>query len=159
MKLIFQIPNKLYYIQNFLDYPTYKQLHHDVFRSNLINLKSTKNTWNPNLLKNYKNFPDRTDLIETYKPLQKLKILLNTNPFIKINYNEIKFVLHSMKDNSGINWHNDGIYQYGVLDASLKLPKLYEGKEIRDLVAGGLKLEPKESGFKDIEKFLSLLGA
>jgi hypothetical protein len=55
MKLIFQIPNKLYYIQNFLDYPTYKQLHHDVFRSNLINLKSTKNTWNPNLLKNYKN--------------------------------------------------------------------------------------------------------
>jgi hypothetical protein len=46
-----------------------------------------------------------------------------------------------------------------VLDASLKLPKLYEGKEIRDLVAGGLKLEPKESGFKDIEKFLSLLGA
>jgi hypothetical protein len=114
MKLIFQIPNKLYYIQNFLDYPTYKQLHHDVFRSNLINLKSTKNTWNPNLLKNYKNFPDRTDLIETYKPLQKLKILLNTNPFIKINYNEIKFVLHSMKDNSGINWHNDGIYQYGI---------------------------------------------
>ena len=46
-----------------------------------------------------------------------------------------------------------------VLDASLKLPKLYEGKDIRDLVARGLKLEPKESGFKDIEKFLSLLGA
>jgi hypothetical protein len=46
-----------------------------------------------------------------------------------------------------------------VLDACLKVPKLYEGSCIRELVAGGLKLEPKESGFKDIEKFLSLLGA
>jgi hypothetical protein len=46
-----------------------------------------------------------------------------------------------------------------VFDACLKVPKLYEGSCIRDLVAGGLKLEPKESGFKDIEKFLSLLGA
>jgi hypothetical protein len=48
---------------------------------------------------------------------------------------------------------------YKVFDACLKVPKLYEGSCIRDLVAGGLKLEPKESGFKDIEKFLSLLGA
>jgi hypothetical protein len=46
-----------------------------------------------------------------------------------------------------------------VFDACLKVPKLYEGSCIRDLVARGLKLEPKESGFKDIEKFLSLLGA
>jgi hypothetical protein len=46
-----------------------------------------------------------------------------------------------------------------VFDACLKVPKLYEGSCIRDLVAGGLQLEPKESGFKDIEKFLSLLGA
>jgi hypothetical protein len=46
-----------------------------------------------------------------------------------------------------------------VLDASLNVPKLYEGKDIKALVAGGLKLEPKESGFKDIQKFLSLLGA
>jgi hypothetical protein len=45
------------------------------------------------------------------------------------------------------------------IDASLNVPKLYEGSCIRDLVARGLKLEPKESGFKDIEKFLSLLGA
>ena len=46
-----------------------------------------------------------------------------------------------------------------VLDASCKAPKLYEGNDIRDLVAGGLKLEPKVQGFKEIEKFLSLLGA
>jgi hypothetical protein len=52
-----------------------------------------------------------------------------------------------------------GHAQNAVFDACLKVPKLYEGSCIRDLVAGGLKLEPKESGFKDIEKFLSLLGA
>ena len=46
-----------------------------------------------------------------------------------------------------------------VFDARDRLPKLYEGSCIRDLVAGGLKLKPKESGFKDIEKFLSNLGA
>ena len=46
-----------------------------------------------------------------------------------------------------------------VLDASLKLPKLYEGSCIRNLVACGLKLEPKVSGFKEIENYLSLLGA
>jgi hypothetical protein len=51
------------------------------------------------------------------------------------------------------------ITQTRVFDACLKVPKLYEGSCIRDLVAGGLKLEPKESGFKDIEKFLSLLDA
>jgi hypothetical protein len=39
------------------------------------------------------------------------------------------------------------------------LPKLYEGKDIRDLVAGGLKLEPKVSGFKEIENFLNTLDA
>ena len=44
-----------------------------------------------------------------------------------------------------------------VLDASLNVPKLYEGKEIRELVAGGLKQEPLRQGFPDIIKFLKCL--
>jgi len=44
-----------------------------------------------------------------------------------------------------------------VLDASLNVPKLYEGKEIRELVAGGLKHEPMHQGFPDIIKFLKCL--
>ena len=36
MKLIYSIPDKLYYIQNFLDYSTYKKLHYDVFKSKLV---------------------------------------------------------------------------------------------------------------------------
>jgi hypothetical protein len=46
-----------------------------------------------------------------------------------------------------------------VLDACLKVPKLYEGSCIRELVACGLTLEPNVSGFKEIENYLSLLDA
>jgi hypothetical protein len=46
-----------------------------------------------------------------------------------------------------------------VLDACLKLPKLYEGSCIRELVACGLKLEPRTQGFIQIEDFLSKLDA
>jgi hypothetical protein len=46
-----------------------------------------------------------------------------------------------------------------VLDACLKVPKLYEGSCIRELVANGLKLEPRTQGFIQIEDFLSKLDA
>jgi hypothetical protein len=44
-----------------------------------------------------------------------------------------------------------------VLDASLNVPKLYEGKEIRNLAAGGLVHKPMHQGFPDIIKFLKCL--
>jgi hypothetical protein len=44
-----------------------------------------------------------------------------------------------------------------VLDASLNVPKLYEGSCIRDLVARGLKHEPKLQGFSNIKNFLNCL--
>jgi hypothetical protein len=37
MNLAFQIPDKLYYIKNFLDYETYKEIHRQVFRDKNIN--------------------------------------------------------------------------------------------------------------------------
>ncbi len=46
-----------------------------------------------------------------------------------------------------------------VLDACLKVPKLYEGSCIRELVACGLKLGPRVQGFIQIEDFLSKLDA
>jgi hypothetical protein len=48
---------------------------------------------------------------------------------------------------------------YFVLDACLKVPKLYEGSCIRELVANGLKLEPRTQGWINSEEFLSVLGA
>ena len=44
-----------------------------------------------------------------------------------------------------------------VLDASLNVPKLYAGKDIRELAAGGLKQEPLRQGFEDITKYLERL--
>jgi hypothetical protein len=48
---------------------------------------------------------------------------------------------------------------WNVLDACLKVPKLYEGSCIRELVANGLKLEPRTQGWINSEEFLSVLGA
>jgi hypothetical protein len=72
---------------------------------------------------------------------------------------ETKFYAQVKRNFTEIQWTRLENLSVPVFDACLKVPKLYEGSCIRDLVAGGLKLEPKESGFKDIEKFLSLLGA
>ena len=46
-----------------------------------------------------------------------------------------------------------------VLDARDRLPKLYEGSRIRELVACGLKLDPRTQGWVNCSEFLSKLGA
>tara|TARA_R110002153_G_scaffold37980_1_gene110737 strand:+ start:2966 stop:3502 length:537 start_codon:yes stop_codon:yes gene_type:complete len=114
MELAFQIPNKLYYIKNFLDYKTYKKIHSEVFKDKLIDLKTTENEWEDNLSYGYKNFTKRTQFNGDQPLLKKIKILLQTNPFHKIKCNDFKFILHSMDDGCGINWHDDGGYDYGV---------------------------------------------
>ena len=114
MKLIYSIPDKLYYIQNFLDYTTYKKLHYDVFKSKLIKLNSTKKTWQKDLKYGYRNFVNNTILDINYKPLQKFKILLENNPFHKIKIKNFEPIIHSMSDGSGINWHDDHSHGYGI---------------------------------------------
>ena len=114
MKLIYSIPDKLYYIQDFLDYPAYKKLHYDVFKSKLINLRTTKEEWPKELKYGYKNFVENTCLDTKSKPLEKIKILLENNPFHKIKFSNFKPLIHSMSDGSGINWHNDDRHIYGI---------------------------------------------
>jgi hypothetical protein len=46
-----------------------------------------------------------------------------------------------------------------VNDARCRLPKLYEGSCIRELVACGLKLDPRTQGWSSCLEFLSTLGA
>lgn len=114
MKLIYSIPDKLYYIQNFLDYSTYKKLHYDVFKSKLIKLESTKKKWHQGLHYGYKNYVEKTILDTKYKPLEKIKILLENNPFHKIKFTRFNPLIHSMKDGTGINWHDDYKCKYGI---------------------------------------------
>ena len=113
-KLIYSIPGKLYYIQDFLDYPTYKKLHYDVFKSKLVNLKSTEQKWEKGLKHGHKNFVKYTTLDIKYKPLQKIKILLENNPFHKVKIKNFNPLIHSMDNDSGINWHDDSGHQYGI---------------------------------------------
>ena len=114
MKLIYSIPDKLYYIQNFLDYSTYKKIHYDVFKSKLIKLNSTEKVWQKGLKYGFKKYVKNTSLDVNYKPLQKIKILLENNPFHKIKIKKFEPLIHSMKDQSGINWHNDYGHLYGI---------------------------------------------
>jgi Rps23 Pro-64 3,4-dihydroxylase Tpa1-like proline 4-hydroxylase len=114
MKLIYSIPDKLYYIQNFLDAATYKKLHYDVFKSKLIKLESTEKKWNKDLMYGYQKYVENTSLNINYKPLQKIKILLENNPFHKIKIKKFKPLIHSMKNKCGINWHNDMNHKYGI---------------------------------------------
>ena len=46
-----------------------------------------------------------------------------------------------------------------VFDASCRLPKLYEGKDIRKLAACGLKLDACSSGYESCSRVFELLGA
>ena len=114
MKLTYQIPGKLYYIQQFLDYPTYKKIHYDVFRSKLINLDSTEKLWKNGLKYGYKNFVKKTGLDINYRPLQKIKILLENNLFHRLKIKKYEPMLHSMHDGTGINWHDDHGHTYGI---------------------------------------------
>jgi hypothetical protein len=67
---------------------------------------------------------------------------------------ETKFYAQVKKNFTEIQWT-----RLEVLDACCMLPKLYEGSCIRELVADGLKLEPRTQGWINSEEFLSKLGA
>tara|TARA_R110000803_G_scaffold129433_3_gene196706 strand:- start:364 stop:972 length:609 start_codon:yes stop_codon:yes gene_type:complete len=114
MKLIYSIPDKLYYIQNFLDYPTYKKLHYDVFKSKLINLRTTKEVWEKGLSHGFKEYVDHTALDTKHKALEKIKILLQNNVFHKVKLKYFQPLIHSMSEGVGINWHNDAGHEYGI---------------------------------------------
>ena len=114
MKLVYQIPNKLYYIQNFLDYRAYKQIHYDVFRSKRIKLNSVEGIWDDVLFRGAAVPPDKANLIDSYEPLKKFKILLKTNPFCPIKEKLNQFMHHSLKDGASINWHADAGYEHGI---------------------------------------------
>jgi Rps23 Pro-64 3,4-dihydroxylase Tpa1-like proline 4-hydroxylase len=114
MNLTYHIPDKLYYINNFLDYQTYKKLHYDVFKSKLVTLESIKGKWDEKLVYGHNKFTNRAILNDQNVLLNKLKILIKANPFHKIKNNNFVHMIHSMNDNAGINWHTDHGHQYGI---------------------------------------------
>jgi len=115
MKLAYSIPNKLWWIHDFLDKDMRKGMHHAIIRQRKkINLHSVEEDWTKNLYNNLE-FAKRVE-VDNYPPFEKLKTLIRHN--IYCNFSEIKHVstiIHFMTKNSGINWHNDGgAWKYGA---------------------------------------------
>ena len=115
MKLIYNLEDKLFYIQNFLPNHEYKRLHNEIFKeySELEYLHDASRSWGKDLLNNLET-PKRITIHESY--FKYYKTLLLHQPFIKIkNFNEsFNFLIHIMSKYSGINWHSDSHVEYGV---------------------------------------------
>ena len=96
MNLIYQIPDQLYYIQNFLDRDTYKGIHNSIFKErNKINLTSSKGIWDEILIKNI--IPPKRVGVSKYTPFEKLKILTKHNKFYQLKLDEINASIHYME--------------------------------------------------------------
>ena len=113
MHLAYSIPDKLWWIHNFLDKETYKGIHNAIIRERKqINLHSSGGVW-PEFLWNNIVPPKRTE-VDNYKPFETLKTLVKHNPYFQLGTAESRTTIHYMEKNSGINWHNDGKWTYGA---------------------------------------------
>ncbi len=114
MKLAFSIPNKLWWIHNFLDRDTYKGIHNAIIKQrDKINLKPVTGSWSKKLTMGLKD-PERVE-VSNYPPFEKLKTLLQRNPFVSLeDVTRITTAIHFMKKDTGINWHNDDKWKYGA---------------------------------------------
>ena len=115
MKLIYNLEDKLFYIQNFLPDYEYKRIHNEIFKEakKLIYLEDASKTWKKFLLNNLKS-PKRIEINENY--FQFYKTLLLHQPFIKLEKlnHKFNFMIYTMSKDSGINWHTDGHVEYGI---------------------------------------------
>jgi hypothetical protein len=115
MKLVYNLENKLFYIQNFLPNHEYKRLHNEIFKEvkKLELLEKASISWPKDLLNNLET-PKKVKINENY--FKFYKTLLLHQPFIKIKtFNEsLNFWIHIIGKNSGINWHEDSHAEYGV---------------------------------------------
>jgi|TARA_Y100000114_G_C11591512_1_gene246011 Rps23 Pro-64 3,4-dihydroxylase Tpa1-like proline 4-hydroxylase len=114
MKLVYSIPGKLWWIQDFLEYKFYKALHENIIKQReKLKLHSSEGIYDQKLLKNIKG-PLRSEISE-YEPFEKLTTLIKLNPFFQLhNIVKTHTIVHYMKKGSGINWHDDYLWKYGA---------------------------------------------
>tara|TARA_R100001086_G_C11814039_1_gene252350 strand:- start:747 stop:1283 length:537 start_codon:yes stop_codon:yes gene_type:complete len=114
MRLVYSIPNKLWWIHDFLDKETYQGIHNAIIKERKkINLGPAKDHWSDDLINNL--ISPQVVGVRDYKPFEKLKILVRNNPFFKFDKNVEKMIstIHFLNKGSGINWHNDHLWKYG----------------------------------------------
>tara|TARA_R110002020_G_scaffold456715_1_gene673325 strand:+ start:2014 stop:2538 length:525 start_codon:yes stop_codon:yes gene_type:complete len=111
MRLAFQIPGKLYWIHNFLSDSQYARIHRAVHKERKqLKYHSAMGVWDKVLITNLRP-PDRILVDNIFFTFYET--LLRHNPIFPIE-GKLKYVIHNMKFGSGINWHDDGSYTYGL---------------------------------------------
>lgn len=113
MRLIYNLDNKIIYLQNFLPDHEYKRLHNEIFKQHKeLNLELASKFVEKELLKNLIS-PKRIEINEDY--LKFYKTLLLHQRFLKIKTPAFqKNFIYFRQKNSGVNWHSDGHVDYGV---------------------------------------------
>ena len=114
MKLAYSIPGKVWWITNFLDYSTYKNIHNAIIHERKkINLHSTKGLWDDFLIDNIE--PPLKSEVSDYPPFEKLKTLVKHSAFFQLqDVKRMSTRIHYMRKGAGINWHADGNWKYGA---------------------------------------------
>ena len=113
MKLAYHIPDKLWWVHEFLPALFYKDLHDAIIKQRKkIKFHSVKGLWGDNLINNIEA-PLRSE-VSDYKPFEELKILIKHNPFFRLECKHMSTIIHSMNKGAGINWHHDGKWKYGA---------------------------------------------
>ena len=111
MRLAFQIPGQLYWIHNFLSDSQYARIHKAVHRERKqLKYSSSKGVWSNVLINNLRP-PDRLPVDSIY--FSFYETLLRHNPIYPID-GKIIYIIHNMKFGSGINFHNDNTFKYGL---------------------------------------------
>ena len=112
MRLAFQIPDKLYWIHNFLSDSQYARIHKAVYKERKqLKYQSTLKVWDKALINNLQP-PDRLPVDSIY--FSFYETLLRHNFIFPIQGRKISYTIHNMKFGSGINWHDDLTYKYGL---------------------------------------------
>lgn len=92
----------------------YKGIHNAIIKErDKINLNTVKGTWSDGLIKNL--IPPLRTEVNNYQPFEQLKMLVRHNAFFRMDKLEkMATIIHYMKQNTGINWHNDDGWKYGA---------------------------------------------
>jgi Rps23 Pro-64 3,4-dihydroxylase Tpa1-like proline 4-hydroxylase len=108
MKLIYNLQDRMYVINNFLPFGFYKSLHKMVW--NTKKYESSKDHWDLGLINNLR--PVETFVLSN-DVVSKIEILYRHQIFVKIEKNfNFHFTFHKMSYGSGINWHDDSNHSW-----------------------------------------------
>ena len=114
MRLSYSIPEKVWWITNFLDYTMYKGIHDAIIKErDSINLHTSEGVWPEYLINNIQ--PPLRSEVNKYTPFEQLKTLVRHNAYFQLkNVEKMSTTIHYMKKGAGINWHDDGEWKYGA---------------------------------------------